>query len=352
MSEAASSATSGGFGRFVPGFEFLQNLAGGASMAQATPQMPSLGNWVAPTFSVEDIEKRIEELKAVQFWLDQNAKALAATIQALEVQKMTLATLRTMNLSMGDVAQSLGAMVGLGGQEAAPEAPAPTQFAGLEIPERTYGKPAAADGQAQAAQGQNDSGSDTGADSGGGSGGGSAAQPFQGTASAATGVIDPMQWWGALTQQFQQIASTALQDATRQMVSASDGASGNKASASSAPARENAPAPRRAAARKTSTSAKPAKKKAPAKKAATPTAASKKAAAQPMIGGDWPMPTAFFQMPGFTGATQSAPSAGAASARGASSRSTGAKSGKTQTASRSTAKKTTARKTPSARRPR
>jgi hypothetical protein len=121
-----------GFGKFVPGFEFLQNLAGQAAggvaqgLGKSVPQMPNLGNWVAPTFNVEDLEKRIEELKAVQFWLDQNAKALAATIQALEVQKMTLATLQSMNFSLGDVASSLKskaseAMAGFAG--AAPAAP-------------------------------------------------------------------------------------------------------------------------------------------------------------------------------------------------------------------------------------
>lgn len=30
---------------------------------------------------------------------------------------------------------------------------------------------------------------------------------------AAAGMVDPMQWWGALTQQFQQIASAAMADA-------------------------------------------------------------------------------------------------------------------------------------------
>jgi hypothetical protein len=68
--------------------------------------MPNLGNWVAPTLNVEELDKRIEELKAVQFWLDQNAMALKATIQALEVQKMTLATLKGMNFNMGDVANA------------------------------------------------------------------------------------------------------------------------------------------------------------------------------------------------------------------------------------------------------
>ena len=45
---------------------------------------------VAPTLSVEEVDKRIQELKTVQYWLEQNGHALKATIQALEVQKMTL----------------------------------------------------------------------------------------------------------------------------------------------------------------------------------------------------------------------------------------------------------------------
>src|SRR5262245_41077892 len=94
-----------GFAKLVPGFDFLQNLAKGASQSMA--QMPHLSNWVAPTLNVEELEKRIAELKAVQFWLEQNGRALAATIQALEVQKMTLATLQGMNFSMGELAGAL-----------------------------------------------------------------------------------------------------------------------------------------------------------------------------------------------------------------------------------------------------
>ena len=58
----------------------------------------------APTMSVEELDKRIQELKAVQFWLEQNARAITATVvQALEVQKMTPATLQGMNVAMGDM---------------------------------------------------------------------------------------------------------------------------------------------------------------------------------------------------------------------------------------------------------
>src|SRR3954454_5872171 len=97
-----SDNTNFGFGKLVPGFDFLQNLAKGAAKT-----MPSLQSWIAPTMNVEELDKRINELKAVQFWLDQNGKALSATIQALEVQKMTLATLQGMNFNMGEVADAL-----------------------------------------------------------------------------------------------------------------------------------------------------------------------------------------------------------------------------------------------------
>lgn len=196
-----SDTSNFGFGKFVPGFDFLQSLAKGAS--SSIPQLPNLSNWVAPTISVEELEKRIDELKAVQFWLEQNSRALSATIQALEVQKMTLATLKGMNFSMGDVANAFklktadtvmdsvqkaadsmsgaaGAMAGaaarMAGKAAEPEEEAPA--------------PAATTAKARASQ--------------------------KSKAAPEAAVVDPMQWWGALTSQFQQIAASAMKDAARQ----------------------------------------------------------------------------------------------------------------------------------------
>lgn len=202
-----------GFGKFIPGFEFMQNLArqtaGGLvqEVQKSVPQLPNLSSWVAPTFNVEDLEKRIEELKAVHFWLEQNSRALGATIQALEVQKMTLATLQGMNFSMGDVANalkikavdSMTGMVGMAGlapkgavpNPAPSPAPAAAQpFPGLEVPPRRTPSPSAAPPAAEPP----------------------AAAPAAGQAHAPAGVVDPMQWWGALTQQFQAIATNALKD--------------------------------------------------------------------------------------------------------------------------------------------
>lgn len=181
------------FSQFVPGFDFLKNLAAGASGAGSVPGIPSLASWVAPTMSVEEVDKRIQELKTVQYWLEQNGHALKATIQALEVQKMTLSTLRGMNVRMEDLAGVFTRQA-----NAAAAAPEPeVEFEDEEEldeeeeeeeeapPPRRKAKPAAKAASKSA------------------------------TGDAAGGAVDPLKWWGSLTEQFQQIASTALQDAAQ-----------------------------------------------------------------------------------------------------------------------------------------
>ncbi len=184
-----SDAQSSGFGKFVPGFDFLQNLAKGAS--QTIPQMPNLANWVAPTLNVEELEKRIEELKAVHFWLEQNTRALGATVQALEVQKMTLATLKGMNFNMGDVANALKLKA------------ADTVYSGVQkVTEKAADTARTLSGVASAVAAPAPSRKTT--------------KSAKAAESPSTSMVDPMQWWGALTQQFQQIAASAMKDAAKQ----------------------------------------------------------------------------------------------------------------------------------------
>ncbi|WP_442975530.1 PhaM family polyhydroxyalkanoate granule multifunctional regulatory protein, partial [Salmonella enterica] len=78
------AATTPDFVKLVPGFDFLQGLVQNAGAV-----LPNIGQWVAPTLNPEELEKRIDELRTVQFWLEQNARMLGTTIQALEVQRMT-----------------------------------------------------------------------------------------------------------------------------------------------------------------------------------------------------------------------------------------------------------------------
>ncbi|MBB6561362.1 hypothetical protein HNP48_004055 [Acidovorax soli] len=201
-----SDTSNFGFGKFVPGFDFLQSLAKGAT--NSIPQLPNLSNWVAPTISVEELEKRIEELKAVQFWLEQNSRALAATIQALEVQKMTLATLKGMNFSMGDVANAFKLKT------------ADTVMSGVQkaadtvsgAAEAVAGAAARVTGRAKDEEEEDDAPEEPAP--------AKAAAPKAKKAKAAAApqasVVDPLQWWGALTGQFQQIAANAMKDAAKQ----------------------------------------------------------------------------------------------------------------------------------------
>jgi len=154
------------FAKMVPGFDFLQGL-----LKNAGAGLPNMAQWIAPTLNPEELEKRIEELRTVQFWLEQNARMLGATIQALEVQRMTLSTLKTMNLPMADLAKSME--LAMPGAAAAPE------------PEPAPQPAARKDGSSKALP-----------------------------PSAAGGTVDPMQWWGALTQQFTELAASALKDTT------------------------------------------------------------------------------------------------------------------------------------------
>ena len=155
------------FTKLVPGFDFLQGLIKGAGQA-----LPSMNQWIAPTLDPVELEKRIEQLRTVQFWLEQNAKLLAASIQALEVQRMTLATLKTMNVPLDRMRDAFMLTPQTPAAAAAP-APSPAPEAALA--------PAPA---------------------------------------PAPPAVDPVQWWGALTQQFTELASKAMKDSSSQAAQA------------------------------------------------------------------------------------------------------------------------------------
>lgn len=69
---------------------FMKNLWGAAMPAA----MPAL---TAFSFDTKDIEKRIQDLKAVEGWLRMNLSMLQVTIQGLEMQLTTLMTMQNMN---------------------------------------------------------------------------------------------------------------------------------------------------------------------------------------------------------------------------------------------------------------
>lgn len=84
--------------------EFVKNMWGNMgipgmqSMGSGATGMPGMNipGMVMPTLSVEEINKKITDLKTVESWLNLNMSMLRSTIQALEVQSATLGTLQSM----------------------------------------------------------------------------------------------------------------------------------------------------------------------------------------------------------------------------------------------------------------
>lgn len=108
--EAAASPFEG----LNAGFDFFKDWMQAASSglppfmqtaAQATGgQTPS---WMLPTLDAQELEKRIRDLQAVKFWLEQNAQMVSVTIQTLEVQRMTLETLKGLKVPLDAVKEAL-----------------------------------------------------------------------------------------------------------------------------------------------------------------------------------------------------------------------------------------------------
>ena len=162
--------------------DFMQKMWGGmgmtapgnASLAGMPQRMPSM---LAPTVDVDELDKRIADLRAVQQWLELNAGMLRTTIQTLEVQRATIATLKGISGAM------LAPIIGMG--ETPPAARVP--------PEVTTGLAAAT------AQPPPDT----------------SAKPLRtarrrkepDTPSLAEDALNPAAWWNTLQQQFAHIAA-------------------------------------------------------------------------------------------------------------------------------------------------
>jgi hypothetical protein len=93
-----------GVGAVSDTLDFVKNLWG--SMSLPGMSFPGMG---APVLSVDDLDKKIADLKAVEAWLNVNVAMLRGTIQALEVQRGTIATLKTMGATFAEAMKQPGA---------------------------------------------------------------------------------------------------------------------------------------------------------------------------------------------------------------------------------------------------
>jgi hypothetical protein len=89
-----------GMGAMTDTLEFMKNMWSSMGVPGMTiPGATSIPGMIMPSLSVEEIGKKITDLKAVESWLALNMTMLRSTIQALEVQAATISTLQTMGQS-------------------------------------------------------------------------------------------------------------------------------------------------------------------------------------------------------------------------------------------------------------
>lgn len=78
----------------------------------------NLPGMVTPTLDVDELDKRIADMKAVENWLKMNLSSLQMATQGLEMQRATIATM-----------QAMSKLAAEGGKAPEGEAPQPNPFA-------------------------------------------------------------------------------------------------------------------------------------------------------------------------------------------------------------------------------
>ncbi|CAM3604428.1 Transcriptional regulator [Bordetella sputigena] len=188
-------------------------LTGPGGLAQVMPMTPPM--------NLQDLERRIAELRAVESWLRMNLSMLSSTIQGLEVQRSTIATLRSFVDNLGALGQDAGgaspleivlglkpapASAGAGRQawsgEAARsgEASPSRAEAGARMETPADASAGAGDNAARSAAGEGAAAEE--AASAGPSASAGSAQAINQAAQSASEA-----WWGMLQQQFNQLAA-------------------------------------------------------------------------------------------------------------------------------------------------
>jgi hypothetical protein len=186
----------------VTGLPGLPTVGGITQFAQGLPQ--ALPSMITPTLDVGELDKRIADLRAVEQWLALNANMLRATIQSLEVQRNTIATLRSFGGSvMSTVTRGGAPAVGV---------ESPAEGAGTAYLRRAEARASArrqAAAEAAAVSKPAPAAPARARRS-------KARRPVpQSPDMQAAMPLNPAVWWGALQDQFARVAAVAAAEAAR-----------------------------------------------------------------------------------------------------------------------------------------
>lgn len=178
----------GGIGQVLDSVEFVKRAWGGLNL-------PST---LVPTIDIDELDKRVADLKTVEQWLNLNLSVLRGTIQGLEIQRGTLAAVKAFGASFGTPASQPADLAPAEPARAAPRPPAPAPRTEPSIaPEPPAAKVASE----------------------------SAVPKLE------LPGINPSVWWNLLQQNFNQVAQAALsggdlQDAAATALKAASGIAG------------------------------------------------------------------------------------------------------------------------------
>ncbi|PTQ96442.1 hypothetical protein C8K18_11483 [Paraburkholderia sp. GV068] len=185
---------------------FGSAFSGAQPGAGLGPSLSMMSDMMAPLTNVEELDKRITDMRAVEQWLKLNLSMLQSAIQALEVQRATLATLR----AFGAFAQQSMAQPAAAAEAQSP-APAPSPSAASGWPN----SPASASASSSA---ESASAAESASDE---------------QAEPATPSFDASAWWNLLQSQFNQIAQFAMTQPAAGAASAAGAATSGGAQAAS-----------------------------------------------------------------------------------------------------------------------
>ncbi|RSZ56943.1 hypothetical protein HF313_05255 [Massilia atriviolacea] len=184
-----------GVGAVTDTLDFVKNLWG----SMAVPGM-SIPNMAMPPVSLDELDKKIADLKAVEAWLNINVSMLRGTIQTMEVQRGTIATLKSMGATLAAAVKQPGA------DEKSVLAAAPFASAFFSQPAPAPAREAAPEPAKE-----------------------------QKEAPQLNALNNPVAWWNMLQEQFNQAVATAMTpEAGADKASKAGAAGGHTASQASA----------------------------------------------------------------------------------------------------------------------
>ncbi len=172
------------FGLGALGLGSLGNMLESVELVKKAWSGLNLPSSLAPTMDLEELDKRIADLKTVEQWLNVNLSMLRGTIQGMEIQRGTIAAVKAFGQAVSPGSEGLAAMAQAAAQAAARKA-----------------APAAPAREAPAAHASADASAPESAASG------SLANELS---KAAVAAVNPAAWWNLLQSQFNQVAQAAM----------------------------------------------------------------------------------------------------------------------------------------------